>query len=454
MKLLITFTLGISLISFYGCKKEIEPKNGNPTMEPSLLNLSNLPAVNGDRLQFNTWTQYENYLVDLEDEVNLPTTTDEDSVLYHIEQNELGGFYSLRQHINILTGFTSDGLWIDEELEFYGEELNGMEDNACDMIGDPIEKSTINKFYEVQIGDSVYIHFSIGVVLKIHESESATINEIRETEKCSDLPGWIVTNKNITVIVNGETELLAGKCEQTHDGKTYKQETQFIRASCNPKSITAKFTSYQDGSEYNLSYYIINWGDGSPQEQVNNLHSSFFNHTYNSDGSYNIIVSAAYIDHNSNVRTVSDCMNKTIDIDGTMCGTYSDVMFDRVENSEYSISCNFTIRIKRKRNDPSIEKKIQYIAWTRSWKKRNNRWRKKRVTKSVFMCGKIRDASCDIDDVVNKPEPSKKWYTITVRDKKDIPAGGGVRVSNNENYSNHALPVGNLTLTHTMTPCP
>ena len=80
MKLLITFTLGISLISFYGCKKEIEPKNGNPTMEPSLLNLSNIPAVNGDRLQFNTWTQYENYLVDLEDEVNLPTTTDEDSV--------------------------------------------------------------------------------------------------------------------------------------------------------------------------------------------------------------------------------------------------------------------------------------------------------------------------------------------------------------------------------------
>lgn len=57
MKLLITFTLGISLISFYGCKKEIEPKNGNPTMEPSLLNLSNLPAVNGDRLQFNTWTR-------------------------------------------------------------------------------------------------------------------------------------------------------------------------------------------------------------------------------------------------------------------------------------------------------------------------------------------------------------------------------------------------------------
>lgn len=62
-----------------------------------------------------------------------------------------------------------------------------MEDNdACDMIGDPIEKSTINKFFEVQVGDSVYIHFSIGVVLKIHISESAVINEIRETENYSN----------------------------------------------------------------------------------------------------------------------------------------------------------------------------------------------------------------------------------------------------------------------------
>ena len=101
-----------------------------------------MPIVNGDRLKINSWTHYEDYIDDIDDienELNLPENTDDDSTLFYIEEFDLGGFFSLRQKLNIKNGITTDGEWINENKIFLSEDFQTMFE--CDYIGDDIEKS-------------------------------------------------------------------------------------------------------------------------------------------------------------------------------------------------------------------------------------------------------------------------------------------------------------------------
>ena len=198
MKNLIKLTLITGIIFFLSCKKEDIKSPTRVLTESNTLIPANKPTNKGGILHFKSWLQYDNYIHDLEIELDLPTTTDIDSTLFFIEKIDLNNFYSLRQKINIDNGLTTSDLWIDESASFSSEDIDNM--FLCDYIGDDIEKSILNIFSEVLIGDSLFIYFSANILLKMHYSETSLRDLIREIEKCSDQLDPVLVDSRITII--------------------------------------------------------------------------------------------------------------------------------------------------------------------------------------------------------------------------------------------------------------
>jgi hypothetical protein len=459
MKLLITFTLGISLISFYGCKKEIEPKNGNPTMEPSLLNLSNLPAVNGDRLEFNDKEQFYSFIEDLNDELDLPTNTEDDSTLFFIEQNELGGFYSLRQYLNIKNGITVEGQWIDELADFHSEEIDNM--FSCDFVNDDALKTVLNRYNEVRIGDTIIVYYSLNITLKIHHSESEIIDEIREIDKCNDL--LVPTLLNPKIIVITPTSSRVSGCRHnvpvSASQYSYYQRAKLRPTSCNPYKKTITIENILEISNHlgertdtykSFSNVTIKWGDGATQS-FNNVEALVLTHTYATAGNYNVEVDGTFTDINRATVNLFDCLTLPIEVNpNKICRNLSTQLQNSKENNAKTWKMSYKYWVK-----VTDIKWPRIGSWTRAWKKkRNGKWKHKRTSIETYAQGKFKTSACNIEE-----EPSKYRKRITRKmrvwsNRWDSQGDNYFAYGNNECYSTNRLVTEGISESLYVTPCP
>lgn len=236
--------IAISLIAIVSCKKD-EKFINNPSgsVTPSMTIAQGAPSNNGEQLEFNDQQHYDDWIDYLDNTMDDPLTTDEDSTLFFIEQNELVNFHSLRQQFNIDNGLATVGNWIDEDAEFFEEEIDNM--FACDFISDDAIKSTLNEHHEVIIGSNLIVFFEENVTLSIDKNETDLIEEIRELEKCGDeLPAKYYTEPKV-IIINGSTN--RATCQYQIDANEsgtlyrYSYRAVFKKAPVNCEPFERKF---------------------------------------------------------------------------------------------------------------------------------------------------------------------------------------------------------------------
>ena len=390
----------ILLIALVNCTKEEKFLSGSNSGSPSMTIPQGIPMNNGTQLEFNDQEHFEDWLDYLQNELDQPSNTDDDTLLANIELNELGGFNSLRNSILISSGL------IDPDFELDLENFENYK--PCDLIGDDVLKSVLNENHEYIIGDMLWVIFPGGHIVGVDRHDSQAINMLSDIDKCSiDIEKFsgIFSDTRFTYSMStpeGDvTEEDDIYCGYYPVGIT----NQFAIEIDVPKRLAVTTMKYQFKNSLNLFWpaenkwkpvkdvgiisAMIDMGDGNPAFSFNQ--NEAFTHTYLTAGTKAIQVTYTFYDLDENVSTTS-C---TIELEVTLTGCYYLNDFNLPKNKRSNTSNTWFLEYGVFANKINTSGERRAGSWVVGWKwKNSNKYKRKRTKLKTHLYGAERDVVC------------------------------------------------------------
>lgn len=424
--------------------KKINSNNNSNLNQPSIDLILRLPYVKEDMLFFSNWKQYnevysliENYI----DEVKIQNGSE--FGLNTIE-SYLRNYTSFREHYNTV---------FDSEINSYtSEDVDKVEKK--DVVKCEILKILLNKNRLICIEDKVYYYYDFDVLIAYDiksfflknqgESKLDQIKKINRTwedlnSETPRLPGYLICGKDVFV---NSTSVFVSNTKGTYqfDDQSPKYETVlgFINVTCSgyekkiyvdtyrykwlPAQLDANGnviapaqlsnTANLDNIDSDNALLMINWGDGTSNQFVNNYANDFISHTYTSLGTFTVTTTLYYFSDEGQSIILTD--NIAIPINGKECSAKNREKYGAVQsgdsNGDWKLAANLWAL--------SNELREEVGGYTHGWKKVSGSWKRKSSRIFVDVNGTFRDSDCSIaehkqeDDVENQERVDAEKFKL------------------------------------------
>lgn len=296
-----------------------------------------------------------------------------------------------------------------------------------DFISDEVRKLLLNEYYEIIIGDDLYVQQSNDLEIVIKDADPSTRDIYRSSEKgTNDLTeeyyndkvtilenSWSVLaffNDNVPVVFQLGPDMPPPTCVVTGYSLTGMVSSvgeclsRYTRIMTSLKEICINDNGTpgvpEDDTLNEVSYtgdWIVDWGDGS-LDTSDGASSYSPSHIYSSDGVYNIIITVTFTDVNGTDFTRTIALSVNIDTtDSCLDRNQSVPDFVEGDNSDSAIA-GYAIGVK-------IWKKQDIFgahagAFTHSWLFDEGRakWKRQLGQNWVEIYANWRNSNCTEDD--------------------------------------------------------
>ncbi|MGB0933989.1 MAG: hypothetical protein ACPGU5_06880 [Lishizhenia sp.] len=374
--------------------------------------LYNLPYQEGDILFFEN-TQH---IIDLSEllyeqenaDINSNPSLEDSSIVFAFE-NEFPNFVSFREGMMIT--------FVDQEVDGYdSDDMDAY--YAYDHIHDNALKSFFNKYKLIGIGDSVYYYHNTNQIAHCHKDSTSSVQILREAgnelkeddiffgndllldpniEMNSDKYD-VIKGKDIIYITSGSSHYSYSSIAYREiDNQNCNILKQGFRYEINKSLIDPAQQWLLDLSTYS-NQMIIDWGDNSPLEIIDNYGGEIVYHTFPTENVYYATVKFTLYDNAFNIiQTLEFNDNSTTtELDFNTfgaCTILDDTEHTYKELGQWRLSSRLWV------NHNIFGKHVG--SYSHAWKYKNGKWRRRKANITTTVDGNFYDDQCQFSENKN-----------------------------------------------------